>query len=246
MKNMMHVILLLQQDAMSFLMEPGSRKQLSVHGTAELLTENLFLRRYRPDDAVPLYERLGTDPEMYRYSGWNPYATPEMAEETVRRFIESYADDHSYSWVMEFDGIVAGTIGAYDYERGQIEVGLSVVRRWQGRGFATEALQGAIIPVLNDEILAEYEEVLSRPKFRFQKKTIEIFLNELKKRAVYSDCGLLDDVIPDPKDVVFYAVLMEKRKDSEAYLVTGNIKHFPVRTYIVTPREMLDIIEEGK
>ena len=40
----------------------------------------------------------------------------------------------------------------------------------------------------------------------------------------------------------FYAVLMEKRKEEEAYLVTGNIKHFPVKTYVVTPREMLDII----
>ncbi len=44
----------------------------------------------------------------------------------------------------------------------------------------------------------------------------------------------------------FYAVLMEQRKDTEAYLVTGNMKHFPVRTYIVTPKEMLDIIKDGK
>jgi hypothetical protein len=50
----------------------------------------------------------------------------------------------------------------------------------------------------------------------------------------------------DAKDVVFYAVLMEKRKDNDAYLVTGNLKHFPLRPYIVTPREMLDILEDGK
>lgn len=109
-----------------------------------------------------------------------------------------------------------------------------------------EALNGDIIPILNDEIMAEYEDVLSRPKFRFDKKTVKIFLNELKKRAVYSDYGLIEDEIPDPKDIVFYAVLMEKRKEDDAYLVTGNLKHFPIRTYIVTPREMLDIIEEGK
>ena len=68
----------------------------------------------------------------------------------------------------------------------------------------------------------------------------------LKKRAVYSDYGLIEDEIPDPKDVVFYAVLMEKRKEDDAYLVTGNLKHFPMRTYVVTPREMLDIIEENR
>ena len=111
---------------------------------------------------------------------------------------------------------------------------------------AAEALNGDIIPVLNDDIIAEYEDVLNRPKFRFDKKTIKVFLDELKKHAVYSDYGLIEDEIPDSKDVVFYAVLMEKRKDEDAYLVTGNIKHFPVKTYVVTPREMLDIIEESR
>ena len=111
---------------------------------------------------------------------------------------------------------------------------------------AAEALYGDIIPILNEEIIAEYEEVLHRPKFRFDKNAVKVLLDELKKRAVYSDYGLIDDEIPDPKDVVFYAVLMEKRKEEEAYLVTGNIKHFPMRTYVVTPREMLDIIEEGR
>ena len=45
------------------------------------------------------------------------------------------------------------------------------------------------------------------------------------------------------KDLPFYEVVMEKRVD-DAYLVTGNIKHFPKRTYIVTARQMLDIIEQ--
>lgn len=35
---------------------------------------------------------------------------------------------------------------------------------------------------------------------------------------------------------------MEKQKDENAYLVTGNIKHFPVKPFIVTPRQLLDII----
>lgn len=109
-----------------------------------------------------------------------------------------------------------------------------------------EALKGDIIPVLNDEVITEYEDVLNRQKFRFDKKAVNVFLDELKKRAVFSDSCIIEEEIPDPKDMVFYAILMEKRKDTDAYLVTGNMKHFPVRTYIVTPREMLDIIAEGK
>ena len=107
-----------------------------------------------------------------------------------------------------------------------------------------EALNGDIIPVLNDGIITEYEDVLSRPKFRFDRRAVRVFMDELKRRAVYVDEGLIDDEVPDPKDVVFYAVLMEKRREEEAYLVTGNLKHFPMRAYIVTPREMLDILNE--
>ncbi len=120
-----------------------SIEEIVPHGTAELWTENLILRRYRLDDVEQLHTYFGTDPDMYKYSGWNPYATPEMAKETVQHFMESYEDDHSYSWVMDAygDDVVAGTIGAYDYKGDQIEVGFSVLKGWQGRGFATEALQ---------------------------------------------------------------------------------------------------------
>ncbi len=111
---------------------------------------------------------------------------------------------------------------------------------------AAQALIGDIIPVLNDEILAEYEDVLNRPKFKFNKHAVKVFLDELQRRAVYTDAGAIAEELPDPKDVVFYAVLMEKRKEEDAYLVTGNLRHFPVRTYIVTPHEMLEIVQSGE
>lgn len=88
-----------------------------VHGTAELRTERLILRRYRPEDAPVLYKEFGADAAMYQYSGWNPYRTPEMAQNTVRGFIDQYADKHFYGWVMESDDVLLGTIGAYEYRR---------------------------------------------------------------------------------------------------------------------------------
>jgi hypothetical protein len=44
-------------------------------------------------------------------------------------------------------------------------------------------------------------------------------------------------------DLVFYEVVMEKRTD-DAYLITGNIKHFPERKYIVTPAQMMSILDK--
>lgn len=46
-------------------------------------------------------------------------------------------------------------------------------------------------------------------------------------------------------DLIFYEVAMEKREDG-ACLVTGNQKHFAVKDFIVTPAEMMQIINEGK
>ena len=42
-----------------------------------------------------------------------------------------------------------------------------------------------------------------------------------------------------PKDVVFYEVAMSK---DNSYLVTGNTKLFPAVRRVVTPNEMLEIL----
>ena len=101
---------------------------------------------------------------------------------------------------------------------------------------------GSIILVYNSEILKEYREVLSRPKFHFVEDIVDDVLEGLENRGISIEAETVDIVLPDPKDRVFYEVVLEERKTEEAYLVTGNIKHFPVETFIVTPRKMLDIV----
>ena len=119
-------------------------------GTIELETGRLRLRRYRPEDAALLYHYLGTDEKMYEFSGWNPYASPEMAESSVRGFIDSYENPSFHGWAIELKEnssfIFAGTVGAYDYDpdAGTIEVGLSVRRDLWGRGIAGESLRAVI------------------------------------------------------------------------------------------------------
>lgn len=50
----------------------------------------------------------------------------------------------------------------------------------------------------------------------------------------------------DPDDVIFYEVTMDSRKMNETFLVTGNIKDFPAKPFVVTPEEMMRIIKESK
>ena len=108
------------------------------------------------------------------------------------------------------------------------------------------AFSGVIIPVLNERIVTEYREVLMREKFHLTKEIVDDVIQALEDQGEYIDTDNMDYKLPDSKDVVFYAIVMEKRKEEDAYLVTGNIKHFPQVLFVVTPKEMMDIILEEK
>lgn len=102
---------------------------------------------------------------------------------------------------------------------------------------------GEIIPLFNEEIVSEYKDVLNRPKFHFPKEAIDVAINKIKEIGIHYDAISVNENLPDYKDIVFYAVTMNARNEKDAYLVTGNIKHFPEKTFVVTSRQMLDIVE---
>lgn len=101
-------------------------------------------------------------------------------------------------------------------------------------------ITGEIIPVYSDVITKEYREVLLRKKFGFSGDLIEYLLSAIEKYGILVDPSPSGITLLDMKDVPFYDVVLEKRDDN-AYLITGNIRHFPKEPFIVTPREFLDI-----
>ena len=103
-----------------------------------------------------------------------------------------------------------------------------------------------VIPVYSDEIIAEYNEVLRRRKFHFSEELVSSLVEIIKKFGVSITPANTGEIIPDMKDLPFYEVVMEIRDEEEAYLVTGNMKHFPERPYIVTARQFLDLMKEIK
>ena len=102
---------------------------------------------------------------------------------------------------------------------------------------------GVIIPYINTKILNEYIRILTKEEFNFDENKIyeilDLFLY-VSRRANKID---VDIDLPDITDIPFYAVTLSAREETDAYLVTGNIKDFPREPYIVSPKEMIDIIE---
>lgn len=99
-------------------------------------------------------------------------------------------------------------------------------------------LDRTIIPIYNEEILNEYNEVLRRAKFSFATDRIDAVLAAIRS-GIATDRTPAEWSFPDEEDIVFYEVALSI---DEAYLITGNTRHFPPVSKVVTPAEMLQII----
>lgn len=100
-------------------------------------------------------------------------------------------------------------------------------------------LDQTIIPVYNEEILNEYNEVLHRSKFSFASEQINAVLAAIRS-GIAADRTPAKWNFPDEEDIVFYEVALSVDK---AYLITGNTRHFPPVSKVVTPAEMMRIIK---
>ena len=109
----------------------------------------------------------------------------------------------------------------------------------------SRVFSGEIIPMFSAEILAEYREVLHRKKFLFSEDLISVLLDTFDKYGICIEPASSGEILPDRKDLPFYEVVMEMQEE-DAYLVTGNIKHFPIKPFIVTANQMLAILDEKR
>ena len=103
-------------------------------------------------------------------------------------------------------------------------------------------LKGEIVPLFSRDIMSEYSIVLNRRKFGFDPETVDILLTAISEKGIEIAPEPIGATLPDMFDLPFYEVAVEKR-DEGAYLVTGNLKHFPKEPFIVTARQLLEIMD---
>ena len=101
------------------------------------------------------------------------------------------------------------------------------------------------VPLVDDNIVREYWEVFSRPKFSFMQETINDIVGNTIKFAINQPVPPSGIELPDSDDVVFYDVA-RAHQDKGAYLVTGNLKHFPNCGFAVSPRDFMNVITPNK
>ncbi len=100
--------------------------------------------------------------------------------------------------------------------------------------------EGFLTPCISDAILAEYREVLGRPILRPHVKRTEELLHWIAQFAVHVSPSERLALCADADDDCFLECALEAEA---AYLVTGNLRHFPRnfrQVAIVSPRQLLD------
>lgn len=104
------------------------------------------------------------------------------------------------------------------------------------------ALDGAVQMCVSGAIFAEYEEVIRRPRLRRTEETILQALETIRTKALWVKTSDPVRACSDPDDDIF---LECAQASGAAYLVTGNVRDFPLRwigTEVVTPRRFLEIV----
>ena len=83
---------------------------------------------------------------------------------------------------------------------------------------------GKLILYIDARILLEYNEVLQRPKFKFNNDHINILISFIKHNGQFVSALPLKSSLPDPDDEPFLEVAIAGNVRS---LITGNIVHYP-------------------
>lgn len=99
---------------------------------------------------------------------------------------------------------------------------------------------GTITLCYDSRILIEYKDVLARPKFQFDPRRVDHLLAFIEMTGEITAPSPLNTGLPDPDDAVFLETALAA---GAAFLITGNVKHFPEKkrqnVRVVTPQEFL-------
>lgn len=99
-----------------------------------------------------------------------------------------------------------------------------------------------IVPLYNEEIVGEYDNVLHRDKFNLLDEDVANMIGSILKNGLNVDRTESGLEFADATDAVFYEVALSKEG---SFVITGNAKHFPKTPFVVSPAEMLQILQES-
>jgi len=109
-------------------------------------TDRLVLRDIQPSDVDGMFE-LDSDPEVHKYLGNQPFKNKRQSEEIINSIIKQYDEFGIGRWAivnkqtnefMGWSGLKLNTVTLNSHAN-FIDVGYRIIKRFWGKGFATES-----------------------------------------------------------------------------------------------------------
>ena len=120
--------------------------------TFNIETERLILREFRESDLDGMFE-LDSDPEVHRYLGNKPVKTKEESQRIIASALKQYKERGIGRWAviekssgefMGWSGIRLNTEYNMNGFTKYYDVGYRLIKRYWGKGFATESGKAAV------------------------------------------------------------------------------------------------------
>ena len=99
-------------------------------------------------------------------------------------------------------------------------------------------LQKGFVPLYDQDIIAEYQDVLHRAKLKIRPEVANSLISFIEEHGIEAARKDFPEPMPDEDDRVFYEISLSTE---DSFLVTGNLKHYPATPRIKTPAEFLDL-----
>jgi len=95
----------------------------------------------------------------------------------------------------------------------------------------------------NSAILSEYEGVMLRQKFKekIDSGNVRQFIDHIRSLGISFSPLPSRTILTDEADQIFYDTAV----GSGSILISGNLKHFPKKPFIVSPADFLERLESG-
>jgi RimJ/RimL family protein N-acetyltransferase len=168
-------------------------------------TGRLRLRRSRPEDAEAI-SAYRSDPDVRRWQGWE-HTDPESLRAEIRE-MASRAPGDPGGWVQlsvedRETGRLVGDVGLSpaEGEPGVIKIGYTIAPEFQGRGYATEAIEVLVAYAferLGAEVVRAYASADNLPSIRVAEKIGMRLVERMEHRS---------------GDEVWFGVRYERRRD---------------------------------
>lgn len=121
--------------------------------TIPIETERLILRDIIPADRQAIFN-YRSDAETNKFQSWIPKNLEEVDEFIQKNYKEFNLPETWYQILItdKETGTVIGDIGIHFFgeENKQVELGITVHKKFHGKGYASEALKGCIDFLFND------------------------------------------------------------------------------------------------